>query len=166
MDYNVGFCGFSKRTHFSFPVMCVVSGFVERLGLLPSFSVVSLQFSHQPLPHDGAPLRPGSASAPRSSADAFRHQCTAPSAPHLSAPPSKFIPKTAAFWFLLFTPSVCVCLLVVRFLQLARPMCMVPNIPGIPGPPLGGSSSGSNSPSGYSISSEAKMVGIGSSLYF
>uniref|UniRef100_A0A3Q1EPV3 Cyclic AMP-dependent transcription factor ATF-7 n=1 Tax=Acanthochromis polyacanthus TaxID=80966 RepID=A0A3Q1EPV3_9TELE len=42
-------------------------------------------------------------------------------------------------------------------LQLARPMCMVPNIPGIPGPPLGGSSSGSNSPSGYSIHSEAKM---------
>ncbi|XP_028265131.1 cyclic AMP-dependent transcription factor ATF-7a isoform X2 [Parambassis ranga] len=43
-------------------------------------------------------------------------------------------------------------------INLARPMCMVPNIPGIPGPPLGGSSSGSNSPSGYSIHSEAKMV--------
>uniref|UniRef100_I3K1J4 Cyclic AMP-dependent transcription factor ATF-7 n=1 Tax=Oreochromis niloticus TaxID=8128 RepID=I3K1J4_ORENI len=42
-------------------------------------------------------------------------------------------------------------------INLARPMCMVPNIPGIPGPPLGGSSSGSNSPSGYSIHSEAKM---------
>ncbi|XP_059189397.1 cyclic AMP-dependent transcription factor ATF-7a isoform X2 [Centropristis striata] len=42
-------------------------------------------------------------------------------------------------------------------INLARPMCMVPNIPGIPGPPLGGSSSGSNSPSGYSIPSEAKM---------
>ncbi|XP_075882487.1 cyclic AMP-dependent transcription factor ATF-7a isoform X2 [Nelusetta ayraudi] len=42
-------------------------------------------------------------------------------------------------------------------INLARQMCMVPNIPGIPGPPLGGSSSGSNSPSGYSISSEAKM---------
>lgn len=42
-------------------------------------------------------------------------------------------------------------------INLARPMCMVPNIPGIPGPPLGGSSSGSNSPSGYSIYSEAKM---------
>ncbi|XP_072306133.1 cyclic AMP-dependent transcription factor ATF-7a isoform X4 [Eucyclogobius newberryi] len=43
-------------------------------------------------------------------------------------------------------------------INLARPMCMIPNIPGIPGPPLGGSSSGSNSPSGYSIHSEAKMV--------
>ncbi|XP_061592225.1 LOW QUALITY PROTEIN: cyclic AMP-dependent transcription factor ATF-7a [Cololabis saira] len=42
-------------------------------------------------------------------------------------------------------------------INLARPVCMVPNIPGIPGPPLGGSSSGSNSPSGYSIHSEAKM---------
>ncbi|XP_035512057.1 cyclic AMP-dependent transcription factor ATF-7a isoform X2 [Morone saxatilis] len=42
-------------------------------------------------------------------------------------------------------------------INLARPMCMVPNIPGIPGPPLGGSSSGSNSPSGYSMHSEAKM---------
>ncbi|XP_034028208.1 cyclic AMP-dependent transcription factor ATF-7a isoform X1 [Thalassophryne amazonica] len=42
-------------------------------------------------------------------------------------------------------------------INLARPMCMVPNIPGIPGPPLGGSSSGSNSPSGYSIYSEAKL---------
>ncbi|XP_013874985.1 cyclic AMP-dependent transcription factor ATF-7a [Austrofundulus limnaeus] len=42
-------------------------------------------------------------------------------------------------------------------INLARPMCMVPNIPGIPGPPLGGSSSGSNSPSGYSIHTEAKM---------
>lgn len=42
-------------------------------------------------------------------------------------------------------------------INLARPMCMVPNIPGIPGPPLGGSSSSSNSPSGYSIHSEAKM---------
>uniref|UniRef100_A0A8C2ZSA2 Cyclic AMP-dependent transcription factor ATF-7 n=1 Tax=Cyclopterus lumpus TaxID=8103 RepID=A0A8C2ZSA2_CYCLU len=38
-----------------------------------------------------------------------------------------------------------------------RTLGMVPNIPGIPGPPLGGSSSGSNSPSGYSIHSEAKM---------
>uniref|UniRef100_A0A8C2ZVV1 Cyclic AMP-dependent transcription factor ATF-7 n=1 Tax=Cyclopterus lumpus TaxID=8103 RepID=A0A8C2ZVV1_CYCLU len=42
-------------------------------------------------------------------------------------------------------------------INLVRPMSMVPNIPGIPGPPLGGSSSGSNSPSGYSIHSEAKM---------
>ncbi|XP_076028141.1 cyclic AMP-dependent transcription factor ATF-7a isoform X2 [Genypterus blacodes] len=42
-------------------------------------------------------------------------------------------------------------------INLARPMCMVPNIPGIPGPPLGGSSSGSSSPSGYSIHSEARM---------
>lgn len=43
------------------------------------------------------------------------------------------------------------------FVQLARPL-MVPNIPGIPGPPLGGSSSGSSSPSGYNPHSEAKMV--------
>ncbi|XP_062314543.1 cyclic AMP-dependent transcription factor ATF-7a isoform X2 [Osmerus eperlanus] len=42
-------------------------------------------------------------------------------------------------------------------ISLARPMCMVPNIPGIPGPPLGGNSSGSNSPSGYNIHLEAKM---------
>ncbi|KAJ8397036.1 hypothetical protein AAFF_G00010900 [Aldrovandia affinis] len=42
-------------------------------------------------------------------------------------------------------------------ISLARPMCMVPNIPGIPGPPLGGSSSGSSSPSGYIPHSEAKM---------
>lgn len=35
---------------------------------------------------------------------------------------------------------------------------MVPNIPGIPGPPLGGSSSGSSSPSGYNLHNEAKMV--------
>ncbi|XP_030624505.1 cyclic AMP-dependent transcription factor ATF-7a isoform X2 [Chanos chanos] len=42
-------------------------------------------------------------------------------------------------------------------ISLARPMCMVPNIPGIPGPPLGGSSSGSSSPSGYNAHSEAKM---------
>ncbi|XP_028850632.1 cyclic AMP-dependent transcription factor ATF-7a isoform X2 [Denticeps clupeoides] len=40
-------------------------------------------------------------------------------------------------------------------ISLARPL-MVPNIPGIPGPPLGGSSSGSSSPSGYTHS-EAKM---------
>lgn len=51
-------------------------------------------------------------------------------------------------------------------LQLARPMCMVPNIPGIPGPPLGGSSSGSNSPSGYNIHSEAKMVSTRFSSFF
>lgn len=42
-------------------------------------------------------------------------------------------------------------------ISLARPVCMVPNIPGIPGPPLGGSSSGSNSPSGYNLHLEAKM---------
>ncbi|XP_063065438.1 cyclic AMP-dependent transcription factor ATF-7a isoform X1 [Engraulis encrasicolus] len=41
-------------------------------------------------------------------------------------------------------------------ISLARPM-MVPNIPGIPGPPLGGSSSGSSSPSGYISHSEAKI---------
>lgn len=57
-------------------------------------------------------------------------------------------------------------LCVLYGLQLARPMCMVPNIPGIPGPPLGGSSSGSNSPSGYSIPSEAKMVSTSLALYF
>ncbi|XP_051282851.1 cyclic AMP-dependent transcription factor ATF-7a isoform X3 [Dicentrarchus labrax] len=49
-------------------------------------------------------------------------------------------------------------------INLARPMCMVPNIPGIPGPPLGGSSSGSNSPSGYSMHSEAKMSPSGHSM--
>ncbi|XP_048838682.1 cyclic AMP-dependent transcription factor ATF-7a isoform X1 [Brienomyrus brachyistius] len=42
-------------------------------------------------------------------------------------------------------------------ISLARPMCMVPNIPGIPGPTLGGTSSGSSSPSGYNHHSEAKM---------
>ncbi|TSP79515.1 Cyclic AMP-dependent transcription factor ATF-7 [Bagarius yarrelli] len=42
-------------------------------------------------------------------------------------------------------------------ISLARPMCMVPNIPGIPGPPLGGSSSGSSSPSGYNPHTEAKL---------
>ncbi|TRZ00027.1 hypothetical protein DNTS_033578 [Danionella cerebrum] len=42
-------------------------------------------------------------------------------------------------------------------ISLARPLCMVPNIPGIPGPPLGGSSSGSSSPSGYNLHTEAKM---------
>lgn len=59
---------------------------------------------------------------------------------------------------------ICICTL--HGLQLARPMCMVPNIPGIPGPPLGGSSSGSNSPSGYSVHSEAKMVSTNLALYF
>nr|XP_040049547.1 cyclic AMP-dependent transcription factor ATF-7a isoform X2 [Gasterosteus aculeatus aculeatus] len=49
-------------------------------------------------------------------------------------------------------------------INLARTMSMVPNIPGIPGPPLGGSSSGSNSPSGYSIHSEAKMSPSGYSM--
>uniref|UniRef100_A0A8C8D8M9 Cyclic AMP-dependent transcription factor ATF-7 n=1 Tax=Oncorhynchus tshawytscha TaxID=74940 RepID=A0A8C8D8M9_ONCTS len=43
-------------------------------------------------------------------------------------------------------------------ISLARPFNMVPNIPGIPGPPIGGTSSGSSSPSGYSLHSEAKMV--------
>ncbi|KAL1020736.1 hypothetical protein UPYG_G00004010 [Umbra pygmaea] len=42
-------------------------------------------------------------------------------------------------------------------ISLARPVHMVPNIPGIPGPPLGGSSSGSSSPSGYANQSDAKM---------
>uniref|UniRef100_A0A3B3TAV6 Cyclic AMP-dependent transcription factor ATF-7 n=1 Tax=Paramormyrops kingsleyae TaxID=1676925 RepID=A0A3B3TAV6_9TELE len=42
-------------------------------------------------------------------------------------------------------------------ISLARPVCMVPNIPGIPGPTLGGTSSGSSSPSGYNHHSEAKM---------
>lgn len=45
---------------------------------------------------------------------------------------------------------------VSRPLQLARPMSMVPNIPGIPGPPI--NSSGSISPSGLPVHSEAKMV--------
>ncbi|XP_061661543.1 cyclic AMP-dependent transcription factor ATF-7a isoform X5 [Syngnathoides biaculeatus] len=49
-------------------------------------------------------------------------------------------------------------------INLARPMCMVPNIPGIPGPPLGSNSSGSNSPSGYSIHCDAKMSPSGHSV--
>ncbi|XP_049335071.1 cyclic AMP-dependent transcription factor ATF-7b isoform X2 [Astyanax mexicanus] len=43
-------------------------------------------------------------------------------------------------------------------ISLARSSNPVPNIPGIPGPPIGGSSSGSSSPSGYSSHSDAKMV--------
>ncbi|KAL3058484.1 hypothetical protein OYC64_010603 [Pagothenia borchgrevinki] len=42
-------------------------------------------------------------------------------------------------------------------ISLARPLNSVPYIPGIPGPPIGGASSGSSSPSGYSLHSEAKM---------
>lgn len=42
--------------------------------------------------------------------------------------------------------------------QLARPVSIVPNIPGIPGPPI--SSSGSVSPSGLPVHSEAKMVSV------
>ncbi|XP_074023795.1 cyclic AMP-dependent transcription factor ATF-7 isoform X3 [Numenius arquata] len=40
-------------------------------------------------------------------------------------------------------------------ISLARPMSVVPNIPGIPGPPI--NSSGSISPSGLPVHSEAKM---------
>ncbi|XP_053152572.1 cyclic AMP-dependent transcription factor ATF-7 isoform X3 [Hemicordylus capensis] len=40
-------------------------------------------------------------------------------------------------------------------ISLARPMSVVPNIPGIPGPPI--ASSGSISPSGLPVHSEAKM---------
>ncbi|KAM6294549.1 cyclic AMP-dependent transcription factor ATF-7 isoform 4-T4 [Aegotheles albertisi] len=40
-------------------------------------------------------------------------------------------------------------------ISLARPMSMVPNIPGIPGPPI--NSSGSISPSGLPVHSEAKL---------
>ncbi|XP_064257234.1 cyclic AMP-dependent transcription factor ATF-7 [Passer domesticus] len=40
-------------------------------------------------------------------------------------------------------------------ISLARPVAMVPNIPGIPGPPI--NSSGSLSPSGLPVHSEAKM---------
>ncbi|XP_066521607.1 cyclic AMP-dependent transcription factor ATF-7b isoform X3 [Hoplias malabaricus] len=43
-------------------------------------------------------------------------------------------------------------------ISLARSSNTVPNIPGIPGPPIGGSSSGSSSPSGYSSHNEAKIV--------
>uniref|UniRef100_G1S7H3 Cyclic AMP-dependent transcription factor ATF-7 n=1 Tax=Nomascus leucogenys TaxID=61853 RepID=G1S7H3_NOMLE len=43
----------------------------------------------------------------------------------------------------------------IMFPSLARPVSMVPNIPGIPGPPV--NSSGSISPSGHPIPSEAKM---------
>ncbi|XP_064155067.1 cyclic AMP-dependent transcription factor ATF-7a isoform X1 [Anguilla rostrata] len=42
-------------------------------------------------------------------------------------------------------------------ISLARAMPTVPNVPGIPGPPLGGSGSGSSSPSGFIPHSEAKM---------
>jgi len=42
--------------------------------------------------------------------------------------------------------------------QLARPVSIVPNIPGIPGPPS--SSSGSVSPPGLPVHSEAKMVSV------
>ncbi|XP_061731166.1 cyclic AMP-dependent transcription factor ATF-7b isoform X2 [Nerophis ophidion] len=43
-------------------------------------------------------------------------------------------------------------------ISLARPGKTVPNIPGIPGPQVGGASSGSSSPSGYHLQSETKMV--------
>ncbi|GAA6075305.1 cyclic AMP-dependent transcription factor ATF-7b isoform X1 [Tachysurus ichikawai] len=42
-------------------------------------------------------------------------------------------------------------------ISVARSSNPVPNIPGIPGPPIGGSSSGSSSPSGYSSHNDAKM---------
>ncbi|XP_027013084.1 cyclic AMP-dependent transcription factor ATF-7b isoform X3 [Tachysurus fulvidraco] len=42
-------------------------------------------------------------------------------------------------------------------ISVARSSNPVPNIPGIPGPPVGGSSSGSSSPSGYSSHNDAKM---------
>ncbi|XP_077430538.1 cyclic AMP-dependent transcription factor ATF-7b isoform X1 [Vanacampus margaritifer] len=42
-------------------------------------------------------------------------------------------------------------------ISLARPGNSLPNIPGIPGPPVGGASSGSSSPSGYHLQSETKM---------
>lgn len=51
----------------------------------------------------------------------------------------------APFWFFF-----------LLLIQLARPVSMVPNIPGIPGPPV--NSSGSISPSGHPMPSEAKMV--------
>ncbi|XP_034155039.2 cyclic AMP-dependent transcription factor ATF-7b isoform X2 [Pangasianodon hypophthalmus] len=43
-------------------------------------------------------------------------------------------------------------------ISVARSSNPVPNIPGIPGPPIGGSSSGSSSPSGYNSHTDAKMV--------
>ncbi|MCI4374985.1 hypothetical protein PGIGA_G00103790 [Pangasianodon gigas] len=43
-------------------------------------------------------------------------------------------------------------------ISMARSSNPVPNIPGIPGPPIGGSSSGSSSPSGYNSHTDAKMV--------
>ncbi|XP_047439711.1 cyclic AMP-dependent transcription factor ATF-7b isoform X2 [Mugil cephalus] len=47
---------------------------------------------------------------------------------------------------------------VTSVISLARPVnTVVPNIPGIPGPPVGGPSSASSSPSGYTLHSEAKM---------
>uniref|UniRef100_A0A3Q2Y5I7 Cyclic AMP-dependent transcription factor ATF-7 n=1 Tax=Hippocampus comes TaxID=109280 RepID=A0A3Q2Y5I7_HIPCM len=74
--------------------------------------------------------------------DALQPTMPSPTSVITQAPPSN---RTLGIWCILSAS------------KLARPMCMVPNIPGIPGPPLGSSSSGSNSPSGYSIHSEAKM---------
>ncbi|KAJ1159845.1 hypothetical protein NDU88_000349 [Pleurodeles waltl] len=42
-------------------------------------------------------------------------------------------------------------------ISLARPLSMVPNIPGIPGPPIMSSGGGHISPSGFSLHSDAKM---------
>uniref|UniRef100_A0A3B4U940 Cyclic AMP-dependent transcription factor ATF-7 n=1 Tax=Seriola dumerili TaxID=41447 RepID=A0A3B4U940_SERDU len=83
--------------------------------------------------------------------DALQPTMPSPTSVITQAPPSN---RTLGSWF---KSLIDVYLCIVSGLQLARPLCMVPNIPGIPGPPLGGSSSGSNSPSGYSIHSEAKM---------
>ncbi|KAM9799349.1 cyclic AMP-dependent transcription factor ATF-7b isoform 1-T2 [Syngnathus typhle] len=46
---------------------------------------------------------------------------------------------------------------ITSVISLARPGNSVPNIPGIPGPPLGGASSNSSSPSGCHLQSETKM---------
>ncbi|XP_051933214.1 cyclic AMP-dependent transcription factor ATF-7b isoform X3 [Hippocampus zosterae] len=46
---------------------------------------------------------------------------------------------------------------ITSVISLARPGNSVPNIPGIPGPPVGGASSDSSSPSGYHLQPETKM---------
>uniref|UniRef100_A0A3Q3W3H1 Uncharacterized protein n=1 Tax=Mola mola TaxID=94237 RepID=A0A3Q3W3H1_MOLML len=122
--------------------------------------------SREPLdtpPRSSAPtptiVRPGSLPL-HLGFDALQPTMPSPTSVITQAPPSN---RTNLGWFKL---TIHMYLCVLYGLQLARPMCMVPNIPGIPGPPLGGSSSGSNSPSGYSIPSEAKMVSTSLALYF
>uniref|UniRef100_A0A3Q0QSX9 Cyclic AMP-dependent transcription factor ATF-7 n=1 Tax=Amphilophus citrinellus TaxID=61819 RepID=A0A3Q0QSX9_AMPCI len=96
--------------------------------------------------------------------DALQPTMPSPTSVITQAPPSNrtLVSPTSHYPMMMFPSGQAVPVLpgpvqMPSVINLARPMCMVPNIPGIPGPPLGGSSSGSNSPSGYSIHSEAKM---------